>query len=136
MALDVASRDAINELVMSLEDEQGGIDIFASNAIRPRRRPGLEPEAWQQMMEVHTWSHLYAAQAVIPLMIKRGGGYLLNTSSAAGLLTQMDSGPYAVSKHASVALAEWLAINYKDRGIGISVLCPQAVHRHPEQTPG
>ena len=60
-------------------------------------------------------------------MIERGGGYLLNTSSAAGLLTQMDSGPYAVSKHASVALAEWLAINYKDRGIGVSVLCPQAV---------
>jgi len=128
VALDVASRDAINELVMSLEDEQGGIDIFASNAGYAQGGGlALEPEAWQQMMEVHTWSHLYAAQAVIPLMIERGGGYLLNTSSAAGLLTQMDSGPYAVSKHASVALAEWLAINYKDRGIGVSVLCPQAV---------
>ena len=128
VALDVASRDAINELVMSLEDEQGGIDIFASNAGYAQGGGlALAPEAWQQMMEVHTWSHLYAAQAVIPLMIARGGGYLLNTSSAAGLLTQMDSGPYAVSKHASVALAEWLAINYKDRGIGVSVLCPQAV---------
>ena len=128
VTLDVASRDAINELVMSLEDEQGGIDIFASNAGYAQGGGlALEPEAWQQMMEVHTWSHLYAAQAVIPLMIERGGGYLLNTSSAAGLLTQMDSGPYAVSKHASVALAEWLAINYKDRGIGVSVLCPQAV---------
>jgi len=114
--------------VMSLEDEQGGIDIFASNAGYAQGGGlALAPEAWQQMMEVHTWSHLYAAQAVIPLMIARGGGYLLNTSSAAGLLTQMDSGPYAVSKHASVALAEWLAINYEDRGIGVSVLCPQAV---------
>ena len=128
VALDVASRDAIQNLVTSLEDEQGGIDIFASNAGYAQGGGlALEPEAWQQMMEVHTWSHLYAAQAVIPLMIERGGGYLLNTSSAAGLLTQMDSGPYAVSKHASVALAEWLAINYKDRGIGVSVLCPQAV---------
>jgi NAD(P)-dependent dehydrogenase (short-subunit alcohol dehydrogenase family) len=128
VALDVASREAIHDLVMSLEDEQGGIDIFASNAGYAQGGGlALAPEAWQQMMEVHTWSHLYAAQAVIPLMIARGGGYLLNTSSAAGLLTQMDSGPYAVSKHASVALAEWLAINYKDRGIGVSVLCPQAV---------
>ena len=128
VALDVASRDAIHDLVTSLEDEQGGIDIFASNAGYAQGGGlALEPETWQQMMEVHTWSHLYAAQAVIPLMIERGGGYLLNTSSAAGLLTQMDSGPYAVSKHASVALAEWLAINYKDRGIGVSVLCPQAV---------
>jgi len=128
VALDVASRDAIQNLVTSLEDEQGGIDIFASNAGYAQGGGlALEPETWQQMMEVHTWSHLYAAQAVIPLMIERGGGYLLNTSSAAGLLTQMDSGPYAVSKHASVALAEWLAINYKDRGIGVSVLCPQAV---------
>ena len=128
VALDVASRDAILNLVTSLEDEQGGIDIFASNAGYAQGGGlALEPETWQQMMEVHTWSHLYAAQAVIPLMIERGGGYLLNTSSAAGLLTQMDSGPYAVSKHASVALAEWLAINYKDRGIGVSVLCPQAV---------
>lgn len=128
VALDVASRDAIQHLVTSLEDEQGGIDIFASNAGYAQGGGlALAPEAWQRMMEVHTWSHLYAAQAVIPLMIARGGGYLLNTSSAAGLLTQMDSGPYAVSKHASVALAEWLAINYKDRGIGVSVLCPQAV---------
>jgi len=127
VALDVASRDAIQNLVTSLEDEQGGIDIFASNAGYAQGGGlALEPETWQQMMEVHTWSHLYAAQAVIPLMIERGGGYLLNTSSAAGLLTQ-NSGPYAVSKHASVALAEWLAINYKDRGIGVSVLCPQAV---------
>ena len=79
------------------------------------------------MMDVHAWSHLAAARAVIPGMIARGGGYLLNTASAAGLLTQMDSGPYAVSKHAAVAFAEWVLINYGDQGIGVSVLCPQAV---------
>ncbi|MBO6556412.1 MAG: SDR family oxidoreductase [Pseudomonadales bacterium] len=126
--LDVADQQAIETLVSDLEASSGGIDIFVSNAGYARGGGlGLPSEDWKRMMEVHTWSHLYAAQAVIPKMIERGGGYLLNTSSAAGLLTQFDSGPYAVSKHASVALAEWLAINYQSRGIGVSVLCPQAV---------
>ena len=80
------------------------------------------------MMTVHTWAHLAAARAVIPGMIAQGGGYLLNTASAAGLLTQIDSGPYAVSKHAAVGFAEWIAIKYGDQGIGVSVLCPQAVN--------
>ena len=70
---------------------------------------------------------LAAARAVVPGMVQRGGGYLLSTASAAGLLTQINSGPYAVSKHAAVALAEWISINYGDQGIGVSVLCPQAV---------
>ena len=78
-------------------------------------------------MDVHVWSHLAAARAVIPGMVSRGGGYLLNTASAAGLLTQMDSGPYAVSKHGAVAFAEWVSINFGEQGIGVSVLCPQAV---------
>jgi NAD(P)-dependent dehydrogenase (short-subunit alcohol dehydrogenase family) len=126
--LDVADEAAIEALVRKTEDELGGIDLFVSNA-GYGQRGGLElpTEDWMRMMSVHTWSHLAAARAVIPGMLERGGGYLLNTASAAGLLTQMDSGPYAVSKHAAVALAEWIAINYGDRGIGVSVLCPQAV---------
>ena len=127
LKLNVADQAAINQLVID-EEAQGGIDIFVSNA-GYAKGGGLSLEAsdWQQMMDVHMWSHLYAAQAVIPKMIERGHGYILNTSSAAGLLTQIDSGAYAVSKHASVAFAEWLAINYQERGIGVSVLCPQAV---------
>lgn len=126
--LDVADQQAIVRLVEQLEAEAGGIDIFVSNAGYAKGGGlTLPAEEWKKMMEVHTWAHLYAAQAVVPHMIERGGGYLLNTSSAAGLLTQIDSGCYAVSKHASVALAEWLAINYQSRGIGVSVLCPQAV---------
>ncbi len=78
-------------------------------------------------MRVHAFSHLAAARAALPGMIRRGGGYLLNTASAAGLLTQMESAAYAVSKHAAVALAEWIHINYYDDGIRVSVLCPQAV---------
>lgn len=126
-ALDVADQSAVQNLVERME-ANGGIDIFVSNAGYGQRGGlNLAADDWKKMMEVHTWSHLYAAQAVIPGMIERGGGYLLNTASAAGLLTQMDSGPYAVSKHAAVALAEWISINYQDRGIGVSVLCPQAV---------
>lgn len=127
-ALDVADENAIDTLVADIESDIGGIDVFVSNA--GYGQPGgldLKTQDWQRMMAVHTWSHLAAARAVIPGMIARGGGYLLNTASAAGLLTQMDSGPYAVSKHAAVAFAEWVSINYGDRGIGVSVLCPQAV---------
>jgi NAD(P)-dependent dehydrogenase (short-subunit alcohol dehydrogenase family) len=128
MPLDVGDETAIEALVAEVEATHGGIDLFVSNA-GYGQAGGIElPTAdWAKMMNVHTWSHLAAARAVIPGMLTRGGGYLLSTASAAGLLTQINSGPYAVSKHAAVALAEWLAINYSDQGIGVSVLCPQAV---------
>ena len=128
VALDVADEQAIEALVADTEANIGPIDVFASNA-GYGQRGGLDLSTadWKRMMDVHVWSHLAAARAVIPGMIERGGGYLLNTASAAGLLTQMDSGPYAVSKHGAVALAEWIAINYGEQGIGVSVLCPQAV---------
>jgi NAD(P)-dependent dehydrogenase (short-subunit alcohol dehydrogenase family) len=126
--LDVADEPALEQLVARIEQHYGSIDVFVSNA-GYGRTGGLEMPTleWQQMMNVHTWSHLAASRAVIPGMLKRGSGYLLSTASAAGLLSQFDSGAYAVSKHAAVALAEWLSINYADKGIGVSVLCPQAV---------
>lgn len=126
--LDVGDERAIEQVVTDTIERFGSLDVFVSNAgYGIRGGLNLPTDEWTEMMNVHTWSHLAAARAVIPGMIERGGGYLLNTASAAGLLTQMDSGPYAVSKHAAVALAEWLSITYGDRGIGVSVLCPQAV---------
>ncbi|MEL7157506.1 MAG: SDR family oxidoreductase [Actinomycetota bacterium] len=128
VAVDVADEDAIRQLVADTEAAHGPVDVFVSNAgYGLAGGIDLPIDEWTRMMDVHVWSHLYAARAVIPGMVERGEGYLLNTASAAGLLTQMDSGPYAVSKHAAVALAEWLSINYGDRGVKVSVLCPQAV---------
>jgi len=128
VALDVADEAAIRRLVAETETTHGRVDVFVSNAgYGVKGGLDLPIAEWTQMMDVHAWSHLYAAQAVVPGMVERGSGYILNTASAAGLLTQMDSGPYAVSKHAAVAFAEWLSIRYGDRGIGVSVLCPQAV---------
>jgi len=127
-ALDVADEDAIKALVENTETDIGPIDVFVSNA-GYGKGGGLElpNEEWQRMMDVHFMAHLYAARAVVPSMVAKGEGYIVNTASAAGLLTQMDSGPYAVTKHAAVAFAEWLSINYGDRGVRVSVVAPQAV---------
>ena len=89
--------------------------------------PEVAVDAWQRIWDVNVMAHVHAAHAVLPSMLARGRGYLLNTCSAAGLLTQIGSAPYAVTKHAAVAFSEWLSITYGDRGIRVSALCPQAV---------
>ena len=126
--IDVSDEEAIKAVVESTQAAHGPIDLFVSNA-GYGRRGGVElpNDAFQKMWEVHVMSHVYAARAVLPSMIARGEGYLLNTASAAGLLTQMDSVVYAVTKHAAVGLAEWLSIAHHHQGIRVSVLCPQAV---------
>ena len=87
----------------------------------------MSVEDWQKVWDVNLMAHVHAAQAVLPSMLKRGEGYLLNTCSAAGLLSQIGSAPYTVTKHAAVAFAEWISITYGNRGIKVSALCPQAV---------
>ncbi|NRA02460.1 MAG: SDR family oxidoreductase [Myxococcales bacterium] len=127
-ALDVADEAAVRALVEAVERERGPIDVFFSNA-GYATLGGLEApvEDLQRMWEVHVVAHLYAARAVIPRMVERGEGYVLSTASAAGLLSQFGSLHYAVTKHAAVALAEWIAITHGHQGIKVSVLCPQAV---------
>ena len=126
--VDVSKEDDLLELVRSVEDRHGPIDIFCSNAGFVTNA-GLEDanERIMHMWEVHVMAHIYAARAVIPQMIANGGGYLLNTASAAGLLTQIGSLAYSVTKGAAVSLAQWLAITHHHQGIRVSVLCPQAV---------
>ncbi len=126
--IDVADEAAIRDLVAQVERDQGPIDLFVSNAGYVTVG-GLEVsnEEIQTMWEVHVMAHIYAARAVLPSMIERGEGYLLNTASAAGLLSQIGSLAYSVTKHAAVAFAEWLAITHGPQGIRVSVLCPQAV---------
>ena len=125
---DVTVEADIEALVAHTEDEIGPIDLFASNA-GILGYGGIEAtdETWSLVWSVNVLAHLYAARAMVPLMLERGSGYLLSTASAAGLLTQPGDAPYSVTKHAAVALAEWLAITYGDRGITVSCLCPMAV---------
>jgi len=133
MGVDVTDEQAILSLVEVTERDQGPIDLFVSNAGYVTIG-GLEApvEDLQRMWEVHVLAHLYAARAVIPSMARRGRGYLLNTASAAGLLSQFGSMHYAVTKHAAVGLAEWIAITHGHQGIRVSVLCPQAVKTNIE----
>jgi NAD(P)-dependent dehydrogenase (short-subunit alcohol dehydrogenase family) len=129
--VDVTREAEIADLVARVLAEHGRIDLFCSNA-GITTGVGLEagPEAdagWALAWDVHLMAHVYAARAVVPAMIAAGGGYLLNTASAAGLLTSPGDAPYAVTKHAAVAFAEWLAVEYGARGIKVSVLCPMGV---------
>ena len=130
LACDVTDESQVEHLVESVLDEHGPIDLFCSNAgsTAPGVLTDAPNESWQQQWELHVMSHVYAARAVLPSMIARGQGYLLNTASAAGLLAAIPSGPYSVSKAAAIKLAEMLAITHGDDGIGVSVLCPQGVN--------
>ena len=127
---DVTNEAQVAALVNETIAEHGKIDLFCSNA--GAGGAGLltdaENEVWQMQWELHVMSHLYAARAVLPSMIERGEGYLLNTASAAGLLAAIGTGPYTVTKAAAVKMAEFLSITHADDGIKVSVLCPQGVN--------
>jgi NAD(P)-dependent dehydrogenase (short-subunit alcohol dehydrogenase family) len=115
--------------VSQADEADGPIDLFFSNAgiAGPAGGPEAPDDEIQVTWEINTMAHVWAARAVLPAMIERGEGYLLSTASAAGLLTQVSALAYSMTKHAAVALAEWLAITYADAGIKVSCLCPQAV---------
>jgi len=125
---DVADEGQVKNLVDKAIDAMGHIDIFCSNAgIAVLGDEHESNDMWQKNWDIHVMGHVYAARAVVQHMIERGGGYLVNTASAAGLLSHVNSATYSVTKHAAVAFAEWLSINYGGDGVRVSVLCPQAV---------
>ena len=130
---DVANEADIIRIIEETEKNIGPIDLFCSNAGLADREASPDfvgsstNESWTRSWNVHVMSHVYAARALLPRMIKRGGGYFLNTSSAAGLLSQIGSAVYATTKHAAVAFGEILAITHRDQGIRVSMLCPQGV---------
>lgn len=125
---DVSVESEVQALVARATERYGRVDVFCSNA-GLAVGGGLQASNadWQRLWEVNLMAHVYGARAVVPQMIERGEGYLLQTASAAGLLSHPESAVYAVTKHAAVALAEWLAIQYGDKGIRVSCLCPQGV---------
>ncbi len=129
VGVDVSREGEIRALVDRARESGGAIDLFFSNAGVPGPSGGPEgpDDEFQHAYEVNVMAHVWAARALLPEMVQRGEGYLLSTASAAGLLTQVSALAYSLTKHAAVAVAEWLAINYGDAGIKVSCLCPQAV---------
>jgi NAD(P)-dependent dehydrogenase (short-subunit alcohol dehydrogenase family) len=128
VACDVSREEDVARLVAQTLDQHGAIDLFCSNAGIAVDGDEQTPAAeWDRCWGVNVMGHVYAARAVVPAMLARGSGYLLQTVSAAGLLTHPQSATYAVTKHASLAFAEWLSMTYGDRGITVSALCPQGV---------
>jgi NAD(P)-dependent dehydrogenase (short-subunit alcohol dehydrogenase family) len=126
--VDVAREADLHRLVKQVTDKHGSIDLFCSNA--GILFPGGEETSdadWQRIWNINVMAHVHGARAVLPGMLARKQGYLLQTVSAAGLLTIIGAAPYAVTKHAALAFAEWLAITYGDRGIKVSALCPIGV---------
>lgn len=124
----VAVEEEVVNLIKTSEADYGQIDLLCNNAgIGISGGPEASNNGWERIWQINVMAHVYAARAALPDMIARGDGYMLNTASAAGLLTQIGSAPYAVTKHAAVSFAEWLAVTYGDRGLKVSVLCPQAV---------
>lgn len=126
---DVAKEEDNVRLVAAATAAFGQIDLFCANAGITGDAGGSEVsnESWQHTWNVNVMSHVYAARAVSPAMLARGDGYMLHTASAAGLLSQIGGAPYAVTKHAVVAFAEWLSITHGAQGLKVSCLCPQGV---------
>lgn len=128
MTVDVSREADMAALIERTERDIGPIDLFCSNAGVSGHCDLTTPsDEWQRVWEINVMAHVHAARAVVPRMIQRGGGYLLNTASAAGLLNQIGSAYYGVTKHASVGFGEWVALTHGHQGIKVSMLCPQAV---------
>jgi NAD(P)-dependent dehydrogenase (short-subunit alcohol dehydrogenase family) len=126
---DVSDEPRIAELIDRAEDAFGPVGLYFANAgIATGRGLAASEDVWDRALEVNLRAHIRAARLLLPKWLERGEGYFVSTASAAGLLTQIGSPVYAVTKHAAVAFAEWLSITYGDQGIRVSCLCPMGVN--------
>jgi NAD(P)-dependent dehydrogenase (short-subunit alcohol dehydrogenase family) len=130
VGFDAGREESVKDLIDRATEANGPIDIFISNAGVPGPGGGAEAgteEDWDLTWRVNVMAHVWAARHLVPQMTERGEGYLVNTASAAGLLTQVSALAYSATKAAAVSLAEWLHINHGDQGIRVSCICPQGV---------
>jgi NAD(P)-dependent dehydrogenase (short-subunit alcohol dehydrogenase family) len=128
LQLDVSDETAVTSMIRKVEDKHGPIGLLANNAgIATGGSVDVPTALWQKTWDVNVMAHVYAIRAALPGMLAHGSGYILSTVSAAGLLTNIGAAPYAVTKHAALALAEWVSMTYGKQGIGVSALCPQFV---------
>ena len=128
LRLDVSDEAAVTAMIEQIESDHGPIGLLVNNAgIATGGSVDVPTALWQKTWDVNVMAHVYAIRAALPGMLANGSGYILSTVSAAGLLTNIGAAPYAVTKHAALALAEWVSMTYGKRGIGVSALCPQFV---------
>ncbi|MFG2894042.1 SDR family oxidoreductase [Streptomyces sp. NPDC048248] len=128
VAADASSTQDLRRLIGAAEAEFGPVDLYFANAgVGGGSGLDASEEAWSTALDVNVMAHVRAAKLLVPGWVERGGGYFFSTASAAGLLTQIGSATYSVSKHAAVAFAEWLSVTYGDQGVRVSCLCPQGV---------
>ncbi len=126
---DVTDEEQVIGLLDLAGERFGPVDVFCANAgVAIGADLDTPDEVWARSFDVNVRSHVVAARNLVPGWLERGSGYFLSTASAAGLLTQVGSAPYAVTKHAAVAFAEWLSVTYGDRGVRVSCLCPMGVN--------
>ena len=131
VACDVGDPDAVGRLVDAAEEAFGAVDVFCSNAGYSDPAPGdlaAPVQQWRDIVDVNMLAHVWAARRVVPSMVERGGGYLLQTISSAALITGPSGPGYTTTKHGALGFAEWLTLNYGHHGIRVSCLCPNAVY--------
>jgi NAD(P)-dependent dehydrogenase (short-subunit alcohol dehydrogenase family) len=126
---DIGTEAGNIDLIRAAEDAFGPIDLFFANAgVGTGGDPMTPDDAWNIAFDINVHAHRWAARHLLPGWLARGEGYFCSTASAAGLLAQIGSAPYSLTKHAAVAFAEWMSITYGDQGVRVSCLCPQGVN--------
>ena len=131
VAGDIGDPDVVGRVVDQAEAQYGSVDVFVSNAGYSDKVPGdlaAPPAEWRHIVDVNLLAHVWAAQRVVPGMLERGEGYLLQTISSAALITGPSAPGYTLSKHGALGFAEWLTLNYGNQGLRVSCLCPNAVY--------